>query len=237
MSCVGARGIVLLLLAMVVGGAAGWAYAERDSEPVISTASPGPVAAADPVLPSTREGVYEPNADLPPVSLSLLTEPARVGMRKDDGIVLPVPVGWDRTYLPGLESKWTAPGNPLGGYQVRVKRLVSENRTPSQMAAELAAAFPFDSSVTDFEVVQQSFDTLIATFTFTGEEGAYRRLTVVRWVSFTGGLVDVEIAATSRIEDRAGMERLVGLMAREVRPLPPPTKAQKPGDDTSSSTS
>ena len=226
---------MLLLLAVVVGGAAGWAYAEQRDQPHIIEAAPAPVAAADPEIPSNPEGLYAPNADLPPVSTTLPTESARIGTPREGGIVVPVPVDWERTYLPGVESKWSAPGNELGRYQVRVERLVNENRTADQMVAGLVAVFPFDKSVSEFEPISQTFDTLIATYTFTADDGdRYRRLTVVRWVSFSGGLVDVEIAATGRIEDRAGMERLVSLMARDVRPLPAP---QNPGADTRSSTS
>lgn len=226
---------MLLLLSLVGGGAAGWAYADTSDAPPVSQAAPSPVGAADPELPSSPEGVYAPNADLPPVSTSLRTRPARIGTPQDGGIVIPAPVDWERTYLPGLESKWMARTDQLGSYQVRVERLVGENRTADQMVAGLVAQFPFDQSVTEFEPIQQTFDTLVAAYTYTSDSGdRYRRLTIVTWVSFSGGLVDVEIAATGRIEDRAGMERLVSLMARDVEPQPMP---QKPGNATSASTS
>ncbi len=229
MSSVGVRGIVLLLLAVVVGGAAGWAYAERSSEPVVSTASPSPVAAADPAIPDIPQGTYRRDADLPVVPSRLATDPARIGTPRGDGILVPAPVGWERTFLPGLESKWSAPGGVEGSYGVRVKRIVGENRTRPQKVAELVAALPFDPLVSELEVLDTSADTFRAYFTFDG----YRRFNIVRYVSFDGNLVDVEISATGRVQDQAGLEALVATMATGVREQELP---QKPGADTSSRT-
>lgn len=229
MASVGVRGTVLLLLAGLTGGAAGWAYAESSSDPVISTASPNPIAAAEPSVPDIPEGSYRPDVDLPAVPSQLETRPVTIGLPRDDGILVPAPVGWDRTYLPGLESKWSAPGPAKGSYGVRVKRIIGENRTRPQKVAELEAALPFDPLVSELDVLDTSADTLRAYFTLDG----YRRFNIVRYVSFEGHLVDVEISATGRVQDQAGLEALVATMATGVRPQLP---AQKPGADTSSRT-
>ena len=94
-----------------------------------------------------------------------------------------------------------------------------------------------DDLVSDLRILGKSFDTLKASFIFQG----YRRLTVIRWVSFGGGLVDLEIAATGRLIDEAGLEALVAKIDQEVRPQPLPTNAtdeasQNPGAATSSRT-
>lgn len=233
MSCVGVRGIVLLLLAMVVGGAAGWTYAESGSEPVVSTASPSPIG-ADPALPFSPPEKVKPNPDIDPLPETLAMHDEKVGAPRAGGVVVPVPDGWERTTFAGdpLAAKWTLPDGPVGGYTFRVQ-VLDENRTVEQKVDVRSLELAADSSVSDLEVAETSFDTFKASFLFDG----YRRLTVIRWVSFTGGLVDVEIAATGRLDDEAGLEALVARIAQEVRRQPVPKKTrQKPGAETSSST-
>jgi len=233
-SPVGARGIVLLLLALVVGGVAGWACAETRSEPVVSTASPSPIG-ADPALPFSPPEKVKPNPDIDPLAETLPMHDEKVGTPRAGGVLVPVPNGWERTTFAGdpLAAKWTLVDGPVGGYTFRVQ-VLDENRTVEQKVAVRSLELAADSSVSDLEVVETSFDTFKASFIFDG----YRRLTVIRWVSFSGGLVDVEIAATGRLVDEAGLEALVARIAQEVRrqPLPDPGRAQKPGAVTSSST-
>lgn len=231
MSFVGLRGIVLLLLAVAVGGAAGWTYAERRSEPVVTTASPSPVA-ADPVLPFSPPDKVKPDPDLAPLPETLPLHDERVGRARDGGVIVPVPDGWARTnYADDRQAKWNLPDAPAGGYTFRVV-ILDENRTVSQKVAVRPLELEADDAVSDLQVLETSFDTLKATFILDG----FRRLTVIRWVSFGGGLVDVEIAATGRLVDEDGMEALVSRIAQEVRLQPPKKKAQKPGAVTSSST-
>ena len=231
MSCVGVRATVLLLLAVMVGGAAGWALSESASEPSISQVAPRPVA-ADPALPFSPPEKVKPNPDLPPLSETLPMHDVRVGSPRDGGIVVPVPNGWERTtYADERQAKWDLPDGPTGGYTFRVQ-ILDENRTVSQKVAVRPIELQGDDSVSDLEILETSFDTLTASFIFDG----YRRLTVIRWVSFSGGLVDVEIAATGRRVDEEGLEALVGRIAQEARPQPVKNRAQKPGAPTSSST-
>ncbi|MGZ5399561.1 MAG: hypothetical protein ACXWDL_01860 [Nocardioides sp.] len=230
----GVRATVLLLLAVLVGGAAGWVTAERTSGPVVSDTAPRPVA-ADPALPFSPPEKVKPNPDLAPLSETLPMHDERVGTPRDGGIVVPVPSGWEMTtFADDRQAKWSLPDGPAGGYALRVQ-ILDENRTVSQKVAVRPLELEADDSVSDLEIVETSFDTLTASFIFDG----YRRLTVIRWVSFSGGLVDVEIAATGRLVDEGGMEALVARIAQEVRPQPLPERkqAQKPGAPTSSSTS
>ena len=228
MSCVGVRGTVLLLLAVLAGGAGGWAYAERTSGPVISGAAPGPVAADDPSIPYTPPEKTRPDSDLPPLTASVDMHDERLGTPRDGGIVLPVPDGWDRfTFSDDVQARWTAPGNPSGAYSVRVQ-VIDENRSISQKVAARDDELLADAGVSDLEVFTQSVDTFRAGFIF----GGYRKLTVIRWVSLgDAGFADVEIAATGRLIDERGMDALVARIATEVRRQPPPAPAQLPGPD------
>lgn len=230
MSCVGVRATVLLLLAVVVGGAAGWAMAERAAEPAISRATPRPVA-ADPALPYSPPEKVRPNPDIDPLPESLPTHDENVGSPRGGGVVVPVPDGWLRTtFSDRSQAKWSLPDGEAGGYTFRVQ-ILDENRTVAQKVAVRPLELEADRSVSDLEILETSFDTLKATFILDG----FRRLTVIRWVSFGGGLVDVEIAATGRLVDEGGMEALVAKIAHEVRRQPPP-RSQKPGAATSSRT-
>ena len=219
------RGVSGLVLALaLVGGLAGYAWAESRSEIGLEESAPAPMAAADPAVPFTPPEKVNPDSDLPPVAVDLDMVTARVGTPQRGGIEVPVPEGWQRTDLAeGLQSRWSAPGSPDGGYSVRV-HVTEENRTLAQAVAERAAALPLDPrGVTDVEILQQTGDTLIASFIISG----YRVLQVVRWVSLNGSTVDVEISASGRVIDQAGLEALVARMATGVRRQQPP-RAPRP---------
>ena len=226
MSSVGARGTVLLLLTIVVGGAAGWSYAEQRDQPRSSEAAPSPVAAADPAIPFTPPEKTKPDPELDPLTQTLATHDERLGTPRKGGVILPVPNGWVRTTFPdGRQATWRLPDGPAGGYTFRVQ-LLDENRTVSQKVGVRPAELRGDDLVSDLRVLGKSFDTLKASFIFQG----YRRLTVIRWVSFGGGLVDLEIAATGRVIDETGLEALVAKIDQEVRLQPLPQKADQKSD-------
>lgn len=204
----GVRGLGLLLLLVLVGGAAGYTYAEHTSGPALSDAPAAPLTAADPAIPYTPAEVVEPDSELPPLSGAVPTHDERLG-----GVVLPIPDGWTRlTLRAGEEARWVPPGNPPGSYSVRVA-VVDLRRTLAQAVAERAAALPGDTRISDLELRDQGGDTLSASFIL----GGYRKLTVVRWLSFDGNGVDLEIAATGRLIDESGMEALVSRLATAAR--------------------
>jgi hypothetical protein len=127
-----------------------------------------------------------------------------------------VPDGWDRfNFSTSIQTRWTAPGNPSGAYSVRVHSLPADDRSLVQQVAEREAALRFDDSISpgSLEVLESSGDTLTVTYIQDG----YRRLQVVRWVSFRGGAADVEVAATGRLVDQRGLEELVARIASGVR--------------------
>ena len=218
------RGIAGLVLALaLIGGLAGYGWAESRSETSLEESAPTPMAASGPAVPFTPPEKVNPDSDLPPVAVDLEVVRARIGTPAKGGIEVPVPTDWQRTDLAGgIQARWSAPGSPDGAYTVRVQ-LVDQPRSLAQSVAERAAALPLDPRVTDVEILQQTGDTLIASFILSG----YRMLQVVRWVSFDGQTVDVEIAASGRLIDQPGLEALVARMATGVR-RQPPTRAPRP---------
>jgi len=212
---VGARGLGLLLLLAVLGGAAGWAWAESSSEPTISRVAPSAPAAADPAVPYTPPEVTKPDADLPPLPVSYAAHDEKLGAAGEGqgGVVVPIPNGWDRfNFADGVQARWTAPGNPPGSYSIRVQ-IVDLPRTLEQMVAARAAELPFDNRIADLNIPPgQTGDTLRATFIMDG----YRRLQIIRWLSFDGNGIDLEISATGRLIDERGLEALVSKVATEA---------------------
>lgn len=206
----GVRGLGLLLLLAMVGGAAGFMFAERTNEPRISTASPTPLSAQHPAVPYTPPEVIKPDSELPPLATSLATQDQRLGVGGEGGIVAPIPVGWERIDLREAEARWVPPGNPPGSYSLRVA-VVDMRRTLAQVVAERAAALEEDTRISNLDV-EEAGDTLRATFILDG----YRKLSVIRWLSFDGNGIDVEIAATGRLIDEPGLEALVAKVATEV---------------------
>ena len=216
----GARGLGLLLLLALMGGAAGWAYAEQSARPGLSGAAPAPLSAADPALPYTPPEVTKPDADVPPLAEGFATHDERLGVAGEGGVVLPVPDGWGRTALREAEARWGPPDTATGGgYSVRVQ-VVDLQRSLAQAVAERAAALDFDTRLSDLEILDQQGDTLRASFILAG----WRKLQVTRWVSFDGNGIDLEISATGRLIDERGLEALVSKIATESarQPAPPP---------------
>ncbi len=222
-----------ILALALLGGVAGWTWAESAAEPRRTGAAPQPVAASGPALPYTPPEKTRPNPDDDPLAPSLSFHPEEFGAAQRGGVVVDVPDGWlQTTYSDRRTVTWkpsNAPGS--GGYVVRLT-LAQENRTLEQKVATRPIELEQQAGLTDLEVLGTSLDTLTASFILDG----YRRLTVIRWVSLDGdGLVDVEIAATGRLVDQAGLESLVlemsGSLERRSDDGP-----QKPGAETSSST-
>lgn len=213
------RGIAGLTVALaLLGGLAGYGWAESRSELVLAWSEPRPLQAAAPAVPFTPPEKVNPDSDLPPVPVPLAVTPTRIGTPRQGGIELPVPADWERTDLAGsVQARWSASGSPDGAYSVRVQ-VVDQPRSLAQAVAERAAALPLDPRVSDVEILQQSGDTLIASFILSG----YRTLQVVRWISFDGASIDVEIAASGRLIDQPGLEALLARMATAVHKQPPP---------------
>jgi hypothetical protein len=222
----------LLLALVLVGGVAGWTWGASTSEPGRSGDAPAPVAAADPSLPYTAPEKVKPDSDLPPLPEGITTHEERLGPDTSEGLVVPVPDGWDRyNFSDTVQARWTAAGNPSGAYSVRVHSLADDDRSLIQQVAQREAALRYDDSIVpgSLEVIDSSGDTLVVTYVQAG----YRRLQVIRWVSFLGGAADVEVAGTGRLVDERGLEQLVARIASGVRrqaPLVPEGERPEPLD-------
>lgn len=209
-----ARGLGLLVLLALIGGAVGHAWAERASRPDLTGRAAEPVAARDPAVPFTPPEKVNADAELPPLPTSLATHDEQLGRRADGGVRLPVPDTWGRTVLGDAEARWMPPGEPSGGYSLRVA-VVDLRRSLEQVVAERAAALPLDGRLTDLEILSQAGDTLRASFILAG----YRKLQVTRWVSLDGSGIDLEVSATGRLIDQPGLESLVATIAVRARLL------------------
>ncbi len=226
----------LLLALLLVGGVAGWLGAESATRPVRSQDAPTPVAADDPALPYTPPEKVKDDSDLPPLAEGIATHEEKLGPDTSEGLVVPVPDGWDRfNFADTIQARWTAPGNPSGAYSVRIHSLADDNRSLIQQVAQREAALRFDDSISpgSLEVLGSSGDTLTVTYIQAG----YRRLQVIRWVSFLGGSADVEVAGVGRLVDERGLEQLVARIASGVRrqaPLVPPDERPQPVDPSAS---
>lgn len=229
----GLRALGMLLTLTVLGGVAGWAWADAAASPRRSGDTPQPLAASRPALPYTPPEKTKPDPDVEPVPASMAYHQEEFGTPRRGGVLVEVPDGWVREVFDDPRTvRWSPPDAPgSGGYVVRLT-LAQENRTLVQKVATRPVELEQQSGLTDLEVLSTSPDTLIASFILDG----YRRLTVIRWVSLDGdGLVDVEIAASGRLLDRPGLEALVVEMAGSLERLPE-KEGQKPGAETSSST-
>jgi hypothetical protein len=209
---VGARGLGLLLLLAIAGGAAGYAWSGSSANPGFSSEPATPVEAAGPAFPFTPPEKVRPDAELPPLAPSLTLREEELGPHRHGGVVLPAPVGWTRTDLSDREARWVPAGSPSGSYGVRVA-VVDLRRSLAQVVAERAAALPLDPRITDTEILSTAGDTLRASFILDG----YRRLQISRWVSFDGAGIDLEVSATGRLIDEQGLEALVARIATDVR--------------------
>jgi hypothetical protein len=212
---VSARTLGLLLLLALVGGAAGYAYAETSAEPEISRDPAAPMAAADPAVPYTPPEKVNPDSELPPLPAAPASHVETLGTRGAGGVALPVPDGWSRNDLRAGEARWTPPDDPPGSYSLRVE-VVDLNGSLAQVVAGRAAELPFDSRISDLEILGEDGDTLRASFIIAG----YRRLQVTRWVSSDGNGIDLEVSATGRLIDESGLESLVASIATRVRRQP-----------------
>ena len=232
----GLRTLGMLLALTLLGGAGGWAWADTRDRSVTTLEAPRPVEAADPALPYTPPEKVREDSDLPPLGEGITTHEEKMGPRTSEGLIVPVPDGWERTdFATGIQTRWTAPGSPSGSYSVRVHSLPEDDRSLIQQVAEREAALQYDNTITpgSLEVLDSTGDTLTVTYIQSG----YRRFQVVRWVSFRGGSADVEIAAVGRAVDERGLEELVARMASGVRrqaPLVPPGERAEPVDPSSS---
>ena len=216
-----ALGVAVVLLC--VGVAGGYAVADRSSDEPSKSETLQPVPAVSPSVPAVAEPSYEPDPDDPPLTPSELTlEP--VPLRLDPqgaGVKVSVPVGW-RSTRPADTNFWNFadPTVSSGNYLLRVTLVRGLNVSiAAARASRIAALEDAESNgdLTDFEVTDQTGDTLVAQYV----EGGHLRLTTERWVSFDGAHAYASVAVTGRVVDQVGLSVLLGRIITSMRELPP----------------
>lgn len=208
------RGLGALLLLIAAGGGAGYAAGAYLDQPPASAGAPHPVAASGPAYPYTPPVSVLPDPEDPPLRAPFTTRQVQLGLELF-GVRFPVPRGWDRHDIGPGEARWTPPDNP-DVYYLRVEQVAGQTRTPQQMVDLRIADLHDDTRITDLRIVTSSEDELSFTFVLAD----YRHLSVIRWVSPRGSAnAELEIAATGRVTDRAGLEALVGLIAATATPV------------------
>lgn len=209
-------GGLLIAVALVLGVGGGFAAARLSPPDPVAAASQEPVPASDPSVPGEDTAV-KPDADIPALSPDLELEPAvLVG---DDGrrVEVPVPTGWRRNDLREGEARWLLESNPSGSYSVRVHALPGDVSLQA-MLEDRHNAWPGDPNITDVRSITVDDDIALLAGDFV--HFGYRRIALVRWVSFDGTpMASLEIAWSGRLRDEPAMRALLSRMAADARRL------------------
>lgn len=202
----------VLLALVLVGGGLGFGASSVLERAPASSGTPVP-AVARPDHPQDPEVTVLPDPEVPALAPALPSRTARLGREPFD-LAFPVPSGWIRSDLAGNEAQWSAPGNPLNTYVLRVEIVVSQHELIRGTRAARIAAL---AGATDqFVLERQTDDSMVARYVYDD----YRRLTYHRWITFDdpdpgggNGTTYAEIAVTGRVRDRLGLADLVERVA------------------------
>ena len=225
-----ATGGVVLLAALGIAG--GYLYASTSAGAPAAAGVPRQITASNPALPFTPPEKVNDDSNIPPLPTTLPTHIEKLGKPGHGGVAVPIPDGWIHTVLSPQEENWRPADVATGGYGVRIA-VVDLRRSLAQVVAERAAALPFDPRLSDLQIIDESIDTLRASFIL----GGYRKLQITRWVSFDSNGIDLEISASGRLIDEQGMESLVANISSEATRLPAPRSQADGGARTPSATS
>jgi hypothetical protein len=216
-----ALGVAVVLLC--VGVAGGYAVADRDQTEPQRSSTLAPVPAVSPSVPVVPEPSYEADPEDPPLTSSELTlEPVKLRLDPESaGVKVSVPVGW-RSNRPEDTNFWNFadPAVSTGTYLLRMTIVRGLNVSiAAARAARIAALDDAEANggISDFEVTDQSGDTMVARYV----DGGHLRLTTERWVSFDGVHAYASIAVTGRVVDQAGLGVLLGRVVTSMRELSP----------------
>lgn len=224
-----ALAVVLVLLAVVVGAAAGLVLGRHAAD----TATPGTLTAAEPV-PGTSPAYprwvpYSPDTTDPPLATDLAYRTDWI----DDGAdrwKVSLPVGWvivkDSSLAKGREARFAPSGAIDAGYSLRIKRLDDSDHpgTPEQMRDRQLNTLR-GADYDDFEVFRKDIDSI--GFTYRTPESAAKpnlhRWNIWTWVTPPGGRkAGLEISVGGRKVDQAGLNDLLRTVADSARPDPAP---------------
>lgn len=216
-----ALGVAVVLLC--VGVAGGYAVADRDQRSPSTSPTLEPVPAVSPSVPAVAAPSYEPDPDDPPLTSSALTlEPVNLRLNPEGGgVKVSVPVGW-QSNRPADTNFWNFvdPSVSSGNYLLRVNIVRGLNVSiPVARDVRISALEDAEANegISDFEVTDQTGDTLVAQYV----DGGHLRLTTERWVSFDGGHAYASVAVTGRLVDQSGLSDLLGRVVTSMRELAP----------------
>jgi hypothetical protein len=133
-----------------------------------------------------------------------------------------VPAGWHSSHTSANSWNFANPEASPGTYVLRVSIQAGSNVSISGAIAQRIALLQTtedEGNISDFTVVNQTGDTLIATYV----DGGYLRFTTERWVSFDGSHAYASVAVTGREVDQQGLNELLGRTISSLRPLEPRT--------------
>jgi len=141
------------------------------------------------------------------------------------GVKVDVPAGWHSSHTSANSWNFANPEASPGTYVLRVSIQAGSNVSISGAIAQRIALLQTtedEGNISDFTVINQTGDTLIATYV----DGGHLRFTTERWVSFDGSHAYASVAVTGREVDQQGLNELLGRTINSLRPLEPKT----PGD-------
>jgi hypothetical protein len=214
-TCMWWRALGVAVVLLCVGALGGYALAERSEEQPVDSTVLVPVPAESPAVPTPSLLPTETDPDADPLALDLDTVSAV--LRRDHqgaGVVAQVPQGWRQNHLPDGDTwTFTDDDNPVNTFGLRIQLVFANRQAVAVAVAARIAALDqavTDGNMTDLHVTAQVADTIEANYI---DIGGYRRYTVERWLAFDGTAAYVDVAATGRTVDEAGLRELVSRTA------------------------
>lgn len=208
------RVVLVVLLALAVGVAGGWAYAASQDD---GDEDRGPVAAAIepvPATPSLPVEVAEPDPDDPTLVANIQLKDTRLRLPVEGTpeyeVKLPVPAGWERGF--DGDSKWTftKPDNSDKTFGLRVQIIAGEDRnieSALRVRLDSLQSAVAQTNLRDLEfTVDQTGDGFTATYV---DKDGYNRVTIERFFVGNDGNAFATVAAYGRYRDRTGLEDLI----------------------------
>ncbi|WP_134768108.1 hypothetical protein [Nocardioides sp. 1609] len=216
-----------VLLALVVGGAGGYAVGSRDepSSPGRSTfADPVPVQADHPRLPVQ---LYEPDPDDKPLVPGIPLEQVRLtalnakGQPSKYSVSVPIPKEWDDSFNGVSRWTFTKAGNDTMSFGMRLDIIAGDkesmDRAISIRQAQLRSANA-QGNLHDVEFSAQDDSGFTVTFV----EDGYRRISMELFIPDPDGNAFAAIAVYGRERDLSGIEDLVSLVDANITTIQRP---------------
>jgi hypothetical protein len=201
--------VLVLLLALGVGGGFGasWALAENRQGAGAAT----PVEAASPSLPVDPVPELFDDPDFPALEPGIDLEGQRVGTGSF-GLSLKAPVGWRLSPNSLTEWQWRPPDYRSFGYYMRIEQVISNRRSIDWTLERRIDELVEDE--TAVRVRSQTPDSLHFTYVTSN----HLRHGFLMWLDLTGSdNAQVEISVSGRTADVPGMSELIRRVGKSMR--------------------